>query len=120
MIERIGGFGGKSDVLAQNEVYGGDRGVLQDPARDERQRRRTPDMVRVIRGRVAESDGRVRTWKSTPTTEGPGHRHRRRTGHGCRSLESPLPGRTSRTIERAYAVQRTSKSYLPVGTPCPW
>ena len=28
-IERIGGFGGKSDVLAQNEVYGGDPGFYR-------------------------------------------------------------------------------------------
>ncbi|MEJ2539459.1 MAG: pitrilysin family protein [Gemmatimonadota bacterium] len=43
-IERIGGFGGKSDVLAENEVYGGDPAFYQTRLRRVAEAR--PDQVR--------------------------------------------------------------------------
>ncbi|MBK9518072.1 MAG: insulinase family protein [Anaeromyxobacter sp.] len=51
-VERIGGFGGKSDVLAENQVYGGDPGAYR--ARLQRALAATP----------AEIQGAARRWLS--------------------------------------------------------
>jgi len=53
-IERIGGFGGKSDVLAEHAVYGGDPSFYLERA--ERMAAATPDEVRAVAERWL-SDG---------------------------------------------------------------
>ena len=48
-VERIGGFGGKSDVLAENAVYAGDPGFFRTSL--ERLEQATPDSVRAAANR---------------------------------------------------------------------
>ena len=84
-VERIGGFGGKSDVLAKGQVFAGPAGLLQGAARPCGRRHRGPGSRR----RRALALGR------RVHARGPAVPRLRHGGHGRRPLEA-FPSRARR------------------------